>query len=673
MAPRMTTRGLKYFIVFAALIFASRCTTVQKAKTGADAFDRKQYFLAASLYEKEFGANSEKNIRAKLAYGAAMSYQKTNETPRSIQWFREAAELGFGDVAWRQYGLALIQNRQYEEAIAVFDSRLQEKGNSEEFRLLLSSARQAKALYLDKLDIYEVNPLPVNTVASEYAPVISVRGELLFTSDRPAGTGEENYKWTGRKFSDLFSTTENGSEANLLDPMINTTANEGTACFSLDGNILFFTRCGLSLDQPDAYCKIFVTKRDGPGWSEPLALSFQKEQVNYMHPCLAASDSVLFFVSDNERGEGGFDIYYSEWADDDWSEPERLGKRINSPSNEKFPFMFRDTLYFASDRLGGLGGLDIYKSFVNENGEWQPPINLKSPINSSEDDFALVIDPESEADGNVHGFFSSSREGGMGKDDLYRFTRTKTDESVLTARDREKTEDSAALKKTIRYQAFLSIHVVQTIRENPDDPNSRVIDKKPIPNTLVLLREGATPVQLRTNNNGNILREISYDENYFVLATATGLLNASKEINTFQARDENNPTKTFNVEIALDKAYTGKEVIIPDIFYDLDKWDIRPDAEPPLNSLVQLLKDNPRIRIQLSSHTDCRGTDEYNQELSQKRAQAAIEFLIKNGIDGSRLVPKGFGETQMVNLCVCEQCTEDEHQANRRTTFIILD
>ena len=118
---------------------------------------------------------------------------------------------------------------------------------------------------------------------------------------------------------------------------------------------------------------------------------------------------------------------------------------------------------------------------------------------------------------------------------------------------------------------------------------------------------------------------------------------------------------------------SGKEVIIPDIFYDLDKWDIRPDAEPPLNSLVQLLKDNPRIRIQLSSHTDCRGTDEYNQDLSQKRAQAAIEFLIKNGIDISRLAPKGFGETQLVNPCVCEQCTEDEHQANRRTTFIILE
>ncbi|HNR06701.1 MAG TPA: OmpA family protein [Saprospiraceae bacterium] len=664
---------MKSFFVITALIIAARCTTVQKAKTGADAFDRKQYFLAASLYEKEFGANAERNIRAKLAYGAAMSYQKTNETARSIPWFREAAELGFGDVAWRQYGLALIQNRAYDEAIAVFESRLQEKGNSEEFRLLLSSARQAKALYLDKLDIYEVYPLPVNTEASEYAPVISVRGELLFTSDRPSGTGEENYKWTGRKFSDLFTATEGSSEATLLDPAINTTANEGTACFSQDGNILFFTRCGLSLDQPDAYCKLFVTKRDGAGWSEPQVLAFQKEQVNYMHPCLAASDSVLFFVSDHERGEGGFDIYYSEWKEDDWSEPERLGKRINSPSNEKFPFMFRDTLYFASDRLGGLGGLDIYKSFVNENGDWQPPINLKSPLNSSEDDFALIIDPGSSEDGQVHGFFSSSREGGMGKDDLYRFVRTKADESILIAQEPGKPEDSAALKKPVRYQAYLSIRVVQTIRENPDDPNSRVIGKNPIPNTLVLLREGATPIQLRTNNNGNVLREINYDENYFVLATAPGLLNASREISTYNERDENNPTKTFNVEITLDRPFTGKEVLIPDIFYDLDKWDIRPDAEPPLNTLVQLLKDNPRIRIQLSSHTDCRGTDEYNLDLSQKRAQAAIEYLIKNGIDVNRLLPKGYGETQLINKCICEQCTEDEHQANRRTTFIVLE
>jgi len=648
------------------------CTTIQKAKSGAEAFDRKQFFLAAALYEKEFEENSDKNIKAKLAYGAAVAYQKTNETSKSIPWFREASQLGFGDLAWRNYGLALIQNQQYDEAIAVFDSRLQDKGNSDEFRLLLSSARQAKTLYLEKLDIYTVESMPFNSEAAEYAPVLNSEGFLVFTSDRQTGTGEENYKWTGRKFSDLFITTMNGMEANLMDPFINTSANEGTACFSSDGQTMFFTRCGLSVDSHDAYCKIYFTQKNNQSWSEPIALNFQKEQINYMHPCLAASDSVLFFVSDNEKGEGGFDIYYTEWIDQAWTEPERLGKRINTSSNEKFPFMYADTLYFASDRLGGLGGLDIYKTFVNADGDWQPPINLKSPINSSEDDFGLVIDRITTSEGNLNGYLSSSRLGGMGKDDIYKFTRSKTDESVLIAKVPEKPKDTSS-SKPVNYKAFISIHVIQPIRANPEDPNSPVIDKRSIPNALVLLREGGTPIQLQTNNNGFVLKEIKYDQNYFILANTPGLLNASKVLNTFDSKDPAQPIKTFNVEIVLDKSFTGKEILIPDIFYDLAKWDIRPDAEPPLNQLVQLLKDNPRIRIQLSSHTDCRGTDPYNQDLSQKRAESAIEYLIKNGIGASRLIPKGFGESQLVKKCLCEQCTEDEHQSNRRTTFLIME
>jgi len=666
------TRFIQFvFYTFCILLF-QWCTTIQKAKTGAEAFDRKQFFLAASLYEKEFEENSDKNTKAKLAYGAAMAYQKTNETSKSIPWFREAAQLGFGDAAWRNYGLALIQNRQYDEAITVFDTRLQEKGNSEEFRLLLSSARQARTLYLEKLDIYTIEPVAFNTEASEYAPVLNPDGTLVFTSDRPTGTGEENYKWTGRKFSDLFVTTASAPDANLMDPVINTIANEGTACFSSDGQTMFFTRCGLSVDIADAYCKIFYTQKTNSVWTEPVALNFQKEQINYMHPCMAANDSVLFFISDNEKGEGGFDIYYTEWVDQSWSEPERLGRRINTENNEKFPFMFADTLYFASDRLGGLGGLDIYKSFVNAEGDWQPAINLKAPINSSEDDFGIVIDPNLSINGNLNGYFSSSRLGGMGKDDIYRFTRTKTDESVLIANVPEKPKDSAIVKP-INYKAFISIHVIQPVRANVDDPNSPVIDKRSIPNALVLLREGTTPTQLQTNANGFVLKEINYDQNYFILANTPGLLNSSKLLSTFNAKDPNNPIKTFNVEIVLDKSFAGKEILIPDIFYDLDKWDIREDAAPPLNQLAQLLKDNPRIRIQLSSHTDCRGTDPYNQELSQKRAQAAIEYLIQNGIAANRLVPRGFGESQLVNKCICEQCTEDEHQSNRRTTFLIME
>ncbi len=658
-----------YFIVIiAAMTLLLNCTIVQKAKTGDDAFDRKQYFIAASLYEKEFEANTNPTIKAKRAYGAAVAYQKINESSQSAQWFKQAADLDFGDVAWKEYGLALIQLGQYDEAIRSFETILNRKGSSEEFRLLISSAKQAKLLALEQLKIYVVSPLTINTAAAEYAPSIDPKGNLIFTSDRPSGTGEEIYKWTGRKFSDLYSAALDEPNAVLYDSELNTRANEGTACFNQSGTAILFTRCELNTVSQDGYCKIMLaTKNEIGRWTAPIPLPFQKEGINYMHPCLAANDSVVFFAADDQKGEGGFDIYYSEWVEGQWQAPERLGQRINTTSHERFPFMYADTLYFASDRLGGLGGLDIYKSFVNEEGEWQPAINLRSPINSSEDDFALVIDPTS-AGSTLKGYFSTSRIGGAGKDDIYRFERSQTDESILTV---VKPKPAPAPKKPI-FEIYLSMQVVQAIRANPEDPNSPVIEKRPLPNALILLKEGTTPIQMTANANGAALRKVLFDQDYFVLAGYPGLLNASKTIRTTANQDSLNPITNIHVEIMLDKAYTGKEVIISDIFYDLDKWNIRPDAEPSLNELTQLLKDNPKINIQLSSHTDCRGNTPYNQDLSQKRAQSAIDFLAKSGIQSNRLIPKGFGESMLIKNCICEKCTEEEHQANRRTTFTIL-
>lgn len=663
-------RGFLYYIFFLAFGII-QCKVVKKAKTGADAFDRKQYFLAANLYEKEFETYGDRSFKAKLAYGAAVSYQKINETTLASNWFKQAMDLDFGDIAWKEYANTLIQLGQYEAAIQVLETFENKKGRNEESRLLISSAKQSASLSNEKLDFYTVRHLELNTSASEYAPSISPKGEIYFTSDRPSATGTETYKWTGAKFSDLFIGSDMGTETNSLDQAINSIGNEGSACFNNNGNILLFTRCGMTTGADDAYCKIMMSQYESGKWNDPILLDFQKEGINYRNPCFAANDSVIFFDSDDPRGEGKYDIYYTEWQDNKWSNPERLGKRINTKFEEKFPFMYEDTLYFASDRMGGVGGLDIYKSFVNHEGDWQPPINLKAPINSSEDDFGLVIDSKSKP-GELQGYFSSSRKGGAGKDDIYAFVRTKTDESVFNEIPKK---DSITIvkKKEPKFQIFVNVKVNQIIRENADDPNSKVIEKRALPNVNVLLKEDSDPIQLRTNQNGNAFREISYDKNYFAIAVAPPLLNSSVTFNTINAKDTNNPIKTIQLEINLDKLYTGKEVLISDIYYDLDKWDIRKDAEGPLNNLVQMLKDNPRIKIQLSSHTDCRSSDAYNLELSNKRAQSAVDYLIKSGIVADRLVAKGYGESLLINKCICEQCTEAEHQANRRTTFTILN
>lgn len=662
-------RFVGFYVLILIVTVLQGCVTVQKAKTAADAFDRKQYFVAASLYEKEFESSSNDGYKAKLAYGAAMSHKLIDETDQAVKWFKEATRYDFGDLAWRELGLAQIQLGQYDDAILTYQTVINKKGSSDEFRLLLSTARQAQLQSNENLNIYTVTSFPVNSAASEYCPSMDEKGNLIFTSDRPGLSASDVYKTTGRGFSDLFISKSSGEVSRFSDD-INTSGNEGSSCFNKAGNVMLFTRCALIAGNPDAYCKIYMSINEGGKWSSGQPLPFQKENINYRNACFAVQDSVIFFASDDSKGEGGFDLYYSEWKDGTWDTPERLGKRINTLANEKFPFMYHDTLYFASDRLGGLGGLDIYKSFVNAEGEWQPPINLKSPINSNEDDFGLVIDPQSPSD-KLTGYFSSSRSGGAGNDDIYRFERSQTDESILTYNRPKK--DTVVNKKSMRYQVFLAVKVVQAIHENPEDPNSKVIEKRPLSNAHILLKEGDTPIQMQANGSGNAVREIRYDQNYFVLATYTGLLNASKTFTTVDFRSEANPVRTVNVEIVLDKAYTGKEVLIADIYYDLDKWFIRKDAEPPLNQLTQLLKDNPKIKIQLASHTDCQGSDEYNLELSNKRAKSAVDYLVSNGINVARLIPKGFGETQLVRQCVCEKCTQEEHQANRRTTFTILE
>ena len=244
---RMALSWVALILVFMA------CKVVEKAKTGADAFNRKQYFISAALYEKEFEANSNQSSKAKLAYGAAMSHQKINETAQAMQWFKEAANLDFGDVAWKEYGLAQIQLGDYEGAIRTFETVLNKKGNSEEFKLLVSTARQGLMMAQEKLNIYNVVPLALNTAASEYAPSIDPKGNLVFTSDRPSVTGEDVYKWTGRKFSDLFSGQADGPETISFSADLNTVANEGTSCFNHSGNVILFTRCGFTTTTTDAY------------------------------------------------------------------------------------------------------------------------------------------------------------------------------------------------------------------------------------------------------------------------------------------------------------------------------------------------------------------------------------------------------------------------------------
>ena len=218
----------------------------------------------------------------------------------------------------------------------------------------------------------------------------------------------------------------------------------------------------------------------------------------------------------------------------------------------------------------------------------------------------------------------------------------------------------------------MAVRVMEPVFEDPEDPNSPRVDKRPLNRARVNVGQGVRGQTFQTDTEGYLVLEIEYDQVYNLDARFRGFLGKRLDFNSATIeRDPEDPVKTHNIEIVLEPIFRGKEIVLQNIYYDLDKWDIRADAEPSLNELVAIMKDNPRINIELGSHTDCRADDDYNLDLSQKRAQSAVDFLVAKGIDPNRLVAVGYGETSFAVNCACQDCTEDEHQANRRTTFKI--
>ncbi|MCB0571808.1 MAG: OmpA family protein, partial [Phaeodactylibacter sp.] len=570
--------------------------------------------------------------------------------------------------ALKGYAYALKEAQRYDEAMRAFKDLGIEIGSPYEYRREISACEVA--LGWAKLPPeYEIELMPFNSGNSDYAPVLYKANQLVFSSDRTAATGDKVYNWTGNAFSDLFLVDLGSNSISGFDPALNTENNEGTAAFNQDFTEMYFTRCfGGKKDAVD-YCRILVSEGSAGSWSVPYMLNFMKDGVNYVHPSLSPDGSILYFASDDPEGWGGWDIYASErQADGEWGNPILLSRVINTQGDEKFPFIDADTLYFASDSHTGMGGLDIFRSVKMANGSWGPPYNLKAPINSGGDDFGFIIDYESpEPEGVLQqGYFTSTREDGRGSDDIYRWRKVPPPPAPPVAQKEEpKPED---------YKLLLEGYVLEKIYEDPTNPNSKVLGRKLLPGAQVEIQYGRQKETVTVGENGQFSLQLQEDTDYDFLASKEQYLNNAESFSTKGiGRDPDNPVQTFEIEIVLDRIFFDREIRLENIYYDFDKWDIRDDAKPTLDELARNLKLNPAIRIQLGSHTDCRGATRYNEELSQKRAQSAVDYLISKGIDPGRLVARGYGESQPEVDCLCNRCTEDEHQQNRRTTFKIIE
>lgn len=661
-----------FLFTILGLTYAS-CSFGKKVKTGEMAYEIKQYAVAVDMLSNEYEESDNTRQRARKAYLLGMSYGFLEENRLSIIWLERAIDKGYGNEALLAIAKAYKKSGNYQAAINAYQQLKLNSNNSRQIDREIFVLKDVLTWSNDTDENVHIEPINENSGFSEYSPVLLDKNFLVFTSDNAQSTGGESYKWTGNKHTDIFVMLKNGSNIKRFDAGINTDQNEGTACFSKDGLEMVFVRCSPEADS-DGYCKLMYSERSTGIWSEPKPLPFLEVGVNYGHPTFIEDDSVLVFSAEMMDGVGGHDLYYVErYLDEEenlvWAESFIFPQTVNSSGNEMFPSGDGDTLYFSSDYFAGLGGLDIFKTWLMPNGVWAPPQNLKKPINSSFDDFGLVVDNNANLSGKVvqKGFFTSTRKG-FGKEDIYQFERSQTFVPVET------TPVDTIVEEEVVIEIYLAGKTKEVSFENPENPNSNKIGKKALEECYVVISDGVEQQKIYSDDKGQFIVQLEKDKNYSVKASKIGYLNDIKRINTYNLDvPEGSLSTTLNIELVLSKIFSNVEITLDNIYYNFNKWNIRDDAKPTLDSLTTILINNPQISIQLSSHTDCRADDEYNQILSQKRADSAIRYISSKGVNASRLNARGYGESAPAVDCLCDECSEEEHQANRRTTFKILE
>ncbi|MFT7031914.1 MAG: peptidoglycan-associated lipoprotein [Cyclobacteriaceae bacterium] len=631
---------MKRLLVFVFAIALGSCSSIKKAEKS---FANGEYNSAIETYKKAVKPN-DPNSNFKLAE----AYRKSNRLDEAEPFYRASLNAGIDDEkANYYYASSLKANQKFDEAKKVLESYIN-KGQDEK---VVSLAE--RELYnienltgvKEKVNYFRVKNLEaINTAAAEYSPIYS-NGFLYFTSNRSGG---KIYKTTGTPFTDIYKVKTKGAIVDLstlapLPELINDpTVNEGSIAISKDGSSVIFAKGNngkfSGTDEVDLY---FARVRNGR-WSKPRIISASRRDSWDSSPALSADGRTLYFASNrkDKTAMGGVDLYTAKInRRGRWVDVRNMGDKINTPGNEIFPFISDDgQLYFSSDGHPGMGGLDILIAH-REKGEITVE-NPGEPINSPKDDFGIHLFNE------TRGFLSSNREGGKGDDDIYTFV------------------NSDPNLKIVNY--FLSGTTLT--------PDTETGDLKPLSNTKVYLldEQGEIVDEVFTQVDGKYKFRVYSEENYNLLAQKENFFTTRKAFSTIgKSVDRTKLTKTvtnvnFTMDLPLDQIVLDKAIVLENIYYDLDKADIRVDAALELNKLLVIMQDNPEITIELSSHTDSRATDDYNLNLSQRRARSAVDYIVSKGIIKNRLEPKGYGETKLI---IAEAKTEEEHQVNRRTEF----
>ncbi|MBO5848945.1 MAG: OmpA family protein [Bacteroidales bacterium] len=589
------------------------------SKSADIAFERKQYNVAIERYKKAYkksGKKKNEDERTHITYRLAECYRITEATKLAEAQYKRLLRTEFpkeNPIVYLHYANVLKRNQKYEDA-AEYYAIYNELFPDDPRGFAALEDMQYIQEWIEYPSKYEVTRLKkLNSKAAEYGVswISNNYNEVIFSSTREGGIIKELDAITGQHFADFYVARQN-KQGNWEEPVladeegINSEGSEGTPFITKNFSTMYFTRCP-NHKKRESGCQIMKSTRSGSTWSEPVTVEITSvDSLDVVgHPTLSSDELRLFFASERRNGMGGKDIWFSEResTSEKFGRPRNLGAIINTEGEELYPYMRNDsTLYFASDGHGGMGGLDIFVTTLDSLGEWTKPVNLKSPINSIGNDYGISFHPSEE-----RGFFISNRDVKNGlDDDIYYFIEP----PVLFT-----------ISGTIKNQSSLQFVEGATVSLSGSDGSNYTTNSS---------EKGTF---LFTNS------QIKLDNTYILTIEKKNFFSFTDTISTVGLEFSRDFEEDYQISVIPDAP-----IVLPDILYELSKWELRPQFEDSLRGLIELLQVNPNITIELGSHTDSRDTYEKNDILSQKRAQSVCDYLVIRGIDPFRLTAKGYGE-----------------------------
>ncbi|MGB3466749.1 MAG: OmpA family protein [Cyclobacteriaceae bacterium] len=604
----------------------------------------------------------------------ADSYRMINDMVNAGKWYEKAAEAGELTDKQDQLNFAQVLSSlgRYEEA----DKWYRLHGENGEMSEVVKNKRMAidrlTNYYRDSI-AYFVEETGYNSTQSDFGPAYTANG-IVFASARSSnGLLKPKYSWDDSFFLDIYSVSE-GGKPEKVQTGINTRYHEGPAVFFDNDSKVIFTRnnfhkgkAGQSEDGINKL-KLFYTEKAASdnSWSDPVALPFNSDNYSVGHPTISSDGKTLYFASDMPGGYGGSDIYKSEWSNGNWGTPRNMGDVINTAGDELFPFIHNDeTLFYSSNGMPGIGGLDVFEVSVLQS---QTPRNVGFPINTSKDDFGMIM----SEDGRT-GYLSSNREGGTGKDDIYRFEKYFYDVKVrlVHAETGQPIEGhissdfgkgaEVAENETEMTFSVLKGQQLQMVGAKPGfEEYTKTLNTLKLPKELketYLVELPLKPIEKE------IIRDI-------ILVRNNGI---NSQIFSVDESPEEFPgdLETLKAKFNKEDVIIGEVYEYRNIYYDFDRFHIRQDAALELDQVAGLLKKYPDVMIELSAHTDVRGTNRYNDILSENRSKSAMTYLVNKGIAADRILIRSYGEESLFVNCNT-RCDEEKHQSNRRTEIKLI-